>query len=128
MSGESRKTKILLGATGSVAAIKLPLLAHLLLAGREDKVEIKVVHTPSAEHFLRSPDADISNSTWKLLQEQKRIFTDRDEWAVGTVLHRHGVSNAGTLIHSPSQLWTQKLDPVLHIDVRLFSVWPNSRC
>jgi phosphopantothenoylcysteine decarboxylase len=45
--------KVLLGVTGSVAAVKVPLLASLL---REAGYEVKVAVTAAAEYFLRAAD------------------------------------------------------------------------
>ncbi|KAM7003495.1 phosphopantothenoylcysteine decarboxylase [Tautogolabrus adspersus] len=73
---------VLVGVTGSVAALKLPLLvSHLLqLPG----VDVKVVTTDHAKHFYNPEEVSV------------KIYSDKDEW----------------------ELWTQRSDPVLHIELR----------
>lgn len=73
---------ILVGVTGSVAALKLPILVSELL--KISGVDIRVVTTEHAKHFYSSADVPV------------KIFSDTDEW----------------------QLWTQRSDPVLHIELR----------
>ncbi|XP_045483182.1 phosphopantothenoylcysteine decarboxylase [Harmonia axyridis] len=62
---------ILIGCTGSVATIKLPLLIQAILEKNRD-VKVNVVLTKSGEHFVRSAP---------LTFENVRVFTDDDEWA-----------------------------------------------
>lgn len=76
------KFHILVGVTGSVAALKLPLLVNQLLQIPE--VEVRVVTTEHACHFYNIEDVPV------------RVYTDKDEW----------------------EMWTQRSDPVLHIELR----------
>lgn len=73
---------ILVGVTGSVAALKLPLLVSELL--QLPKVDVKVVTTEHAKHFYNPEEVSV------------KIYSDQDEW----------------------ELWTQRSDPVLHIELR----------
>ncbi|XP_056272643.1 phosphopantothenoylcysteine decarboxylase [Pseudoliparis swirei] len=73
---------VLVGVTGSVAALKLPLLVSQLL--QLPGVDIRVVTTEHAKHFYNS--AEVS----------AQLYSDMDEW----------------------ELWTQRSDPVLHIELR----------
>ncbi|XP_034541138.1 phosphopantothenoylcysteine decarboxylase [Notolabrus celidotus] len=73
---------VLVGVTGSVAALKLPLLVTELLQLPE--VDVKVVTTEHAKHFYNPEEVSV------------KIYSDKDEW----------------------ELWTQRSDPVLHIDLR----------
>ncbi|XP_047452152.1 phosphopantothenoylcysteine decarboxylase [Mugil cephalus] len=74
--------RVLVGVTGSVAALKLPpLVSHLLqLPG----VDVRVVTTEHAKHFYNPAEVSV------------KIYSDEDEW----------------------ELWTQRSDPVLHIELR----------
>ncbi|KAL0968883.1 hypothetical protein UPYG_G00273140 [Umbra pygmaea] len=74
---------VLVGVTGSVAALKLPLLVSKLL--EIPGVEVRVVSTEHARHFYKPADMD-----------PVTVYTDTDEW----------------------QLWGQRSDPVLHIELR----------
>jgi len=65
----SRKVHILVGATGSVASIKIPLLVKLFL--QDENVEVKVVPTVAASHFFESEN---------VLSSGVEVFTDTDEW------------------------------------------------
>jgi len=79
---------ILLGCTGSVATIKLPVIIQTLKekqSTEELQFDIKVIITENAKHFV-----DISQ-----LHSDVPILTDTDEW------------NA----------WKKRGDPVLHIDL-----------
>ncbi|XP_074533652.1 phosphopantothenoylcysteine decarboxylase [Halichoeres trimaculatus] len=73
---------ILVGVTGSVAALKLPLLVSELL--QLPGVDVKVVTTEHAKHFYNPEEVSV------------QIYSDKDEW----------------------ELWTQRSDPVLHIELR----------
>lgn len=63
-----RKARVLLGATGSVAALKLPLLAGALRAAGAD------VRVAASERALAFFDADA------LRADGFEVLTDRDEW------------------------------------------------
>ncbi|RIB15587.1 flavo protein [Gigaspora rosea] len=65
-----KKINILIGATGSVASIKIPILVQSLL--QYENVEIKVVSTDNALHFF-----DKESLTKELGVE---VTTDADEW------------------------------------------------
>ncbi|KAM9311835.1 phosphopantothenoylcysteine decarboxylase [Gastrophryne carolinensis] len=73
---------VLVGVTGSVAAIKLPLLVSGLL--QIPGVQVQVVTTEKANHFYDKKDISVP------------IYSDEDEW----------------------KMWTQRSDPVLHIELR----------
>ncbi len=75
---------ILIGVTGSVATIKLPLLVQQLRHRLPGPIEIRIVTTERGRHFI----------PWDQLR-QETILGDNDEWAQ----------------------WTQRGDPVLHIEV-----------
>ncbi|KAG2470456.1 COAC decarboxylase, partial [Polypterus senegalus] len=83
---------VLLGVTGSVAALKVPELVGRLL--ELPGVEVKVVTTDHAKHFF-SPDA-----------LPVVVLSDSDEWEVR--------SFAGPCM----LMWRQRSDPVLHIELR----------
>ncbi|KAJ3054462.1 hypothetical protein HK097_001755 [Rhizophlyctis rosea] len=59
---------ILIGATGSVASIKVPILVEKLKRIFDDKVQIRVVATQYAQHFFKKEDAGCE------------VFTDENEW------------------------------------------------
>ncbi|RWS07953.1 phosphopantothenoylcysteine decarboxylase-like protein [Dinothrombium tinctorium] len=85
-----RKLNVLIGVTGSVAAIKLPILVEKLQRLKSDNfdtVEIQVIVTRNAMHFF---DRD------QVLKLGVRLITDEDEW----------------------KAWEQMSDPVLHIELR----------
>ncbi|XP_061917111.1 phosphopantothenoylcysteine decarboxylase [Entelurus aequoreus] len=73
---------VLVGVTGSVAALKLPLLVSelLMLPG----VNVRVVTTEHAQHFYNPEEVSV------------KVYSDKDEW----------------------EMWTQRSDPVLHIELR----------
>lgn len=73
---------VLVGVTGSVAALKLPLLVSQLLQLPE--VDVRVVTTEHAKHFYNPAEISV------------KVYSDKDEW----------------------ELWTQRSDPVLHIELR----------
>ncbi|KAG5682833.1 hypothetical protein PVAND_012157 [Polypedilum vanderplanki] len=78
----SRPKNILIGATGSVATIKLPNIIHELKL-KDPSVNIRVVVTSKALQFI-SRDCIPAE-----------VYQDENEW----------------------QLWKQRGDPVLHIDL-----------
>ncbi|KAH9274529.1 hypothetical protein BASA83_003165 [Batrachochytrium salamandrivorans] len=78
---------ILIGVTGSVASIKLPLLVTQIqecFLAAEYPVNIKVVATKASQHFFEAKEV-----------HPAPVITDEDEWAA----------------------WEKLSDPVLHIDV-----------
>jgi Flavoprotein len=69
---EDGKKHILVGATGSVASVKIPLIVKSLLAHEE--VEVQVIVTKTAKHFF---DVD------KLKTELGvKVWEDEDDWKV----------------------------------------------
>ncbi|TKS73499.1 Phosphopantothenoylcysteine decarboxylase [Collichthys lucidus] len=74
--------RVLVGVTGSVAALKLPLLVSQLL--QLPGVDVRVITTEHAKHFYNPAEVSVT------------IYSDSDEWEV----------------------WTQRSDPVLHIELR----------
>ncbi|KAL5287078.1 PPCDC family protein [Megaselia abdita] len=70
--GNNKPTKnIIIGCSGSVATIKLPLLIKLLLDSESPyKFVIKIVVTDRAKHFFDSKDIPLGI----------QIFNDDDEW------------------------------------------------
>ncbi|KAG7473363.1 hypothetical protein MATL_G00095060 [Megalops atlanticus] len=65
-TSSSSHFRILVGVTGSVAALKLPLLTTRLL--ELPGVEVRVVTTEHATHFYSPAEVPV------------RIYTDKDEW------------------------------------------------
>ncbi|KAJ2848149.1 hypothetical protein IWW36_003469 [Coemansia brasiliensis] len=82
--------RVLIGATGSVASIKVPLLArHIIQQGHEQnlQIEIAIAASTSALHFFRREQLPETSVT---------LYTDKDEWSQ----------------------WKKIGDPVLHIELR----------
>ncbi|XP_051917364.1 phosphopantothenoylcysteine decarboxylase isoform X1 [Hippocampus zosterae] len=78
---------VLVGVTGSVAALKLPVLVSELLHFPGYflvQVDVRVVTTQHAQHFYNPEDVSV------------KVYSDKDEW----------------------ELWSQRSDPVLHIELR----------
>jgi phosphopantothenoylcysteine decarboxylase len=74
------KKHLLLAATGSVAAIKLPLIARAL-SRHAAELSVRVVLTPSARRFLagqsaEQPPVDALNG----VPGVDGVYEDRDEW------------------------------------------------
>ncbi|XP_063226233.1 phosphopantothenoylcysteine decarboxylase [Bacillus rossius redtenbacheri] len=70
-----RKKRVLLGCTGSVATIKVGLLvsqaiAESCIGNAEPSIEVRIVATDNAEHFIVHED----------LPKDSKIYTDSDEW------------------------------------------------
>ncbi|KAJ1643577.1 hypothetical protein J3B02_002954 [Coemansia erecta] len=81
--------RVLLGATGSVASIKVPQLARLIIEkglNHNLQIEIAVTASNSALHFFRREQLPASVT----------LYTDKDEWSG----------------------WKKIGDPVLHIELR----------
>ena len=69
---EDGKRHILVGATGSVASVKIPLIVKSLLA--HEDVEVQVIVTKTAKHFF-----DVE----KLKKELGvKVWEDEDDWKV----------------------------------------------
>ncbi|KAF9358984.1 hypothetical protein BGX26_000458 [Mortierella sp. AD094] len=64
----SPKKRILIGATGSVASVKIPIIVATLLEEVGHLVEVKVVTTDAALHFFNPSDV------------HAEVLTDKDEW------------------------------------------------
>ncbi|KAK9393906.1 phosphopantothenoylcysteine decarboxylase [Crotalus adamanteus] len=65
-TASEKNVRILIGVTGSVAALKLPLLVAELL--KIPGLEVLVVTTESAKHFYKPEEIPV------------RIYSDSDEW------------------------------------------------
>ncbi|XP_063170043.1 phosphopantothenoylcysteine decarboxylase isoform X2 [Candoia aspera] len=65
-AASERNVRILVGVTGSVAALKLPLLVAELL--KIPGLEVQVVTTENAKHFYNPEEIPV------------RIYSDSDEW------------------------------------------------
>jgi phosphopantothenoylcysteine decarboxylase len=87
-------TKILLGVTGSVAAIKTPILYRLL---READYQVKVVATQASLYFFDPAELDGSDGH----RNPQVVVLDGDEWPG----------------RDQGRRW-QRDDPVLHIELR----------
>ncbi|NWW72902.1 COAC decarboxylase, partial [Climacteris rufus] len=92
-----KKFHVLVGVTGSVAALKLPLLVTELL--KIPGLEVKVVTTERAKHFYNAQEIPVT------------LHDDEDEWQASLVRF------ADPQPLSP-QLWKGRSDPVLHIELR----------
>ncbi len=68
--------KVLVGVTGSVATVKLPNLLESLFLSMKGPLEIRVVATKAALHFIDS--AAVTSSA--------KLFTDEDEWGTWTTV------------------------------------------
>jgi phosphopantothenoylcysteine decarboxylase len=74
------KHHILLAASGSVAAIKIPLIAQAL--GSHANVSIRIVLTEAAGQFLQGQSAEQPKlSSLINLPNVDGIYTDEDEWS-----------------------------------------------
>ncbi|KEF51161.1 phosphopantothenoylcysteine decarboxylase [Exophiala aquamarina CBS 119918] len=74
------KHHVLLAATGSVATIKIPLIAKSL--ARHPNISIRILLTPSAEEFLQGQASEQPCLASLLdLDNLDGIYHDRDEWA-----------------------------------------------
>ncbi|KAF9305680.1 hypothetical protein BGZ74_009323 [Mortierella antarctica] len=62
------KKRVLIGATGSVASVKIPIIVRTLVEEIGDLVEIKVVTTNAALHFFDRKEV------------HAEVLTDKDEW------------------------------------------------
>jgi len=98
---QRRHVKVLLGATGSVAAVKVPELAVAVLAAFPGgTTEVRVVATRTGSRFLAKAaeyDADAYGAFRAALSEGRcRVISDDDEWSA----------------------WQRLGDPVTHIALR----------
>lgn len=89
------KHHILLAASGSVATIKIPLIAEHL--GKYDNVSIRIVLTKSSEEFLQAQSPEQPKlAAIEAIKGVDGIYLDQDEW---------------------SKPWVRG-DPILHIELR----------
>ena len=88
----TRRPRILLGATGSVATVKVPKLAVQLKAF----ADVRVVATERGRFFLGKARTYDGAAYGAFEQAQIEVLSDDDEWA----------------------RWNQVGDPVLHVDLR----------
>lgn len=74
----ARRPRVLLGVTGSVAAIKLPELAGKL----QRFADVRVVATPSAQHFFTETElpADCRPLLGELFCSSRRVASVFDLW------------------------------------------------
>eukprot|EP00055_Hartaetosiga_balthica_P006421 m.20069 g.20069 ORF g.20069 m.20069 type:complete len:330 (-) comp5212_c0_seq1:703-1692(-) len=81
---------VLVGCTGSVASVKVPILVEQLLEGsffpKQLKINVKLIATNHSFHFFKRED----------INDECMIYTDEDEWTT----------------------WQKMGDPVLHIELR----------
>lgn len=74
------KHHVLLAASGSVATIKLPLIAQAL--SQHDNISIRIVLTKSASEFLQGQSHEQPRLEWlQTLPNVEAIYHDEDEWA-----------------------------------------------
>ena len=101
---KERPLHVVLACTGSVASIKVPLMAERLVT-QYAHVHVYVVATTSSRHFFSMPRSaftvhDLAEMNRTGVQKDQaprvHVWTDEDEW----------------------QAWQQMGDPVLHIELR----------
>lgn len=79
---------VLIGCTGSVATIKLPVLLKTILESKSSvswNVQVRVILTEHSRHFYAPAD----------LPKDVQVYCDQDEWIA----------------------WSKRGDPVLHIEL-----------
>ncbi|KAK2757208.1 hypothetical protein FQN54_004722, partial [Arachnomyces sp. PD_36] len=107
-----KKLHLLLAATGSVATIKIPLIAKSLLTThnncKKDSISIRILLTPSACKFLNGASEEQPTvSSLRDIEGVEGVYTDGDEW--GGDGEEEG----------EEQGWGWKRDkPILHIELR----------
>ena len=101
-----RRPRVLLVATGSVAAVKVPALAYALLTVLG--VEVRIVMTNRANHFYSVCAENYDAASWKDFQSidpPVEILRDEDEWRFNSigqpVLHIDLASWADLLLIAP---------------------------
>lgn len=115
----NRRPRILLGITGSVAAVKGPKLA--LLLAKEVKADVKVILTRTAEKYFWKEDKVVATydiDSWREFSAatSSNASVDNDE--------QHGdwrESEGRISLHYSDEEWTNYTslqDTVLHIDIR----------
>ncbi|XP_026738825.1 phosphopantothenoylcysteine decarboxylase-like [Trichoplusia ni] len=68
---DKRSYKLLIGASGSVAAIKIPVLIKTLLESPEAQPQIHLIVTQRAKHFFKKSD----------LPPGTKVYDDKMEWS-----------------------------------------------
>jgi len=97
------KRHLLLAASGSVATIKIPVIAEAL-AKYEDTLSIRIVLTQSATHFLAGQSVEQPTISSLLhLPNVDAVYRDRDEW--GPQPWRRGAS----ILHIELRRWADML-------------------
>jgi phosphopantothenoylcysteine synthetase/decarboxylase len=73
-----KQVNILLGVTGSVAAIKTAKIVELLLAleSPEIKIKVEIVQTEASRHFFKIEEYP------ELIQSGVKVWRDSNEWEV----------------------------------------------
>lgn len=87
-SSSDNEKHVLVGCTGSVATIKLPVLLKTILESKCSvswNVKVRVIVTQHARHFYVPAD----------LPKDVTVYCDEDEWSA----------------------WSRRGDPVLHIEL-----------
>lgn len=87
-SSSNNEKHVLIGCTGSVATIKLPVLLKTILESKRSlswNVQVRVIVTQHARHFCAPAD----------LPKDVQVYCDQDEWTA----------------------WSKRSDPVLHIEL-----------
>jgi phosphopantothenoylcysteine decarboxylase len=75
------KHHILLAATGSVATIKIPLIARAL-SSHHPTISLRILLTPPATHFLQAQSAEQPDlSSLLALPGVEGVYEDQDEWS-----------------------------------------------
>lgn len=115
------KRRILLGVTGSVAAIKCPELAVRFC--REQNAHVKIILTQAGEHFWHK-SADYNPTAWQEFQSILALTSD-------DITNNNNINNTNenanrneinqiTMYRSEDEWkgWDALGDPVLHIELR----------
>ncbi|KAI9686563.1 MAG: hypothetical protein M1822_003574 [Bathelium mastoideum] len=99
------KTHLLLAATGSVAAIKLPAILRRLGSAHAERLAVRVVLTRAATRFLAGQDAAGEQPHWASLRDcpgVQAVYTDEDEW-------RLPWSRGAPILHIELRRWADLL-------------------
>ncbi|RKP07909.1 flavo protein [Thamnocephalis sphaerospora] len=109
MTSELAPYRILVAVTGSVAAIKLPLLVRLLREKAQDRaVEIRVVTTEHARHFYNEQEVDAN------------IYGESHEWQAWK-------SVADPVLHIELRRWAQIM-VIAPLDANTLAKLANGLC
>ncbi|XP_043380154.1 phosphopantothenoylcysteine decarboxylase isoform X1 [Chelonia mydas] len=99
-----KKYNVLVGVTGSVAALKLPILVSELL--EIPGLKVRVVTTERAKHFYNPQEIPVT------------LYSDTDEWQGRLASHSCRSLAKCKLERRRLLLWKGRTDPILHIDLR----------